>query len=274
MQNNKKNLERSRKQSEIFIGALCGLVYSSLAWGVDGFLLQQNNASVPWLKMAIGAPVIMIFFIFVAWLNTRFTNLITRSLLWMATATGISTLISTLTFQVTEFIIKALHPNMSAQINYVLPDSIRGRVFVVVVMTNILFLIGGLLIDSTAEALIKSSGIIGWMLPIFFCVIFFGGAGYVADSNFNFQLRDQVLTVNQQINEAALLDQNKITVREAQLIQRFTKLNVHLNGPRRLLVGSFDQSFSESVILVNFNGTWARCSALNGMVGSCELVPK
>jgi hypothetical protein len=274
MQVLKETHEQFRRYSEIIIGALCGLGYSFLAWGMDGFILQQNNASVPWLKMAIGTPVITLIFILVTRLNSRFNHLISRSLLWMATATGISILVSVATFQVTEIAIKALYPNMADQIHYVLPESIRGRVFVIIVMTNILFLIGSMLIDSATEALVKSPGIIGWVLPIIFCVIFFAGAGYVADSNFNFQLRDQVTTVNQQINEAALLDKIKITVREAQLIRRFTKLNVPLNGPRRLLVGSFDQSFSQSVILVNFDGRWARCTALNGMVGNCEVIAK
>ncbi|MDP2966701.1 MAG: hypothetical protein Q8N39_11820 [Pelolinea sp.] len=272
MESKKKKLEQLRKHLDILIGALGGLAYAVLTWGIDGYLLQQNNGSVPWLKLAIGTPVVILIFIVAAWFSTRFNNLIIRSLVWMVTATSLSFLISILTFQGTEFAIKALYPNMADQINYILPESIRGRLFVIIVMSNILFLIGGLLIESASEALIKSSGIIGWVLPILFCLIFFGGAGYVADSNFNFQLRDQVLAVNQRINEASQLNPKNLTEREARLIRRFTKLNVALNGPHRLLVGSFDESFSQSAILINFGGTWARCTALNGMVGNCERI--
>jgi hypothetical protein len=270
MEIKKKMLEKIRKQQEILIGALGGLTYAAFSWGVDGYLLQQNNGSLPWLKFALGAPLAVAIFSVTALFSTRFNNLIMRSLIWISSAIVLSFMVSMLTFQGTEFAIKGLYPNMADQINYLLPESIRGRLFVIIVLSIILFLIGGMFIDSASEALIKSSGAIGWMMPIFFCLAFFGGAGYVADSNFNFQLRDQILAVNQQINEASQLNQKDMTEREARLIRRFTKLNVTLNGPRRMLVGSFDESFSQSEILIDFNGIWAHCSALNGMVGNCE----
>ena len=83
-----------------------------------------------------------------------------------------------------------------------------------------------MLIESASEALIKSSGLIGWVLPILFCMAFFGGAGYVADANFNFQLREQIIAVNEQISEAAQINTTQMTERQERLIRRFTKLNV------------------------------------------------
>ena len=190
----------------------------------------------------------------------------------MSTATILSYLISILSFQGIEFVIKAIYSNNAEQINYTLPETIRGRLFVIIVMSNILFLIGGMLIETASESLIKSSGLIGWVLPIIFCMTFFGGAGYVADANFNFQLREQIITVNEQISEAAQINTYQMTERQERLIRRFTKLNVNLDGPRRLLVGSFDESFTQSVILIDFDGIWARCTAINGLVGNCERI--
>ena len=52
------------KKFDILIGVLGGLVYAIFAWGVDGYLLQQHNGSIPWLKLAFGIPVVfLIFFI-------------------------------------------------------------------------------------------------------------------------------------------------------------------------------------------------------------------
>ena len=272
MEIKKKKLEHLRKRLDILIGTLGGLAYSVLAWGIDGYLLKQNNGSVPWLKLAISIPVVIIIFFTAASFSASYNNLIIRSLIWMATATILSFLISILSFHGSEFVIKTIYPNNADQINYILPESIRGRLFVIIVMSNILFFIGGMLIDTASEALIKSSGIIGWALPILICLVFFGGAGYVADANFNFQLRDQIIAVNQQISEAAQINTTKMTKRQEKLIHRFTKLNVPLDSPRRLLVGSFDETFSQSVILIDFDGIWARCTALNGMVGNCERI--
>jgi len=272
MEIKKKKLEHLRKRLDILIGTLGGFAYAVLAWGVDGYFLQKNNGSLPWLKLAFGIPVVIIIFFITSSISARHNNLIIRALIWMATATILSFLISILSFQGIEFVIKAIYSNNADQINYILPESISGRLFVIIVMSNILFFIGGMLIDTASEALIKSSGIIGWALPILICMVFFGGAGYVADANFNFQLRDQIIAVNQQISEAAQINTTKMTERQERLIRRFTKLNIPLDSPRRLLIGSFDESFSQSVLLVDFNGIWARCTALNGMVGNCERI--
>ena len=80
------------------------------------------------------------------------------------------------------------------------------------------------------------------------------------------------MIVNQQISEASRINSTQMTERQEKLIHRFTKLNVPLDGSRRLLVGSFDASFSQSEILINFDETWARCTALNGLVGNCERI--
>ena len=58
----------------------------------------------------------------------------------MSTATILSYLISVLSFQGIEFVIKAIYPNNAEQISYTLLETIRGRLFVIIVMSNILFL--------------------------------------------------------------------------------------------------------------------------------------
>jgi len=45
-----------------------------------------------------------------------------------------------------------------------------------------------------------------------------------------------------------------------------------LDGPRRLFVGNFDESFTQSLILIDFDGIWASCSSINGVVGNCERI--
>ena len=270
MESKKKNLDQLRKNFNLLIGALGSLAYAILAWGVDSYLLQSHNGSMPWLKMALGLPAVLLIFLIATWISARSNNLITRALTWMSAATILSFMISYLSFQGMEFAWKTIYPIHADQISYTLLETIRGRLFVIIVMSNILFFIGGMLVESASEAMIKSSGLIGWVLPILFCLAFFGGAGYVADANFNLQLRDQIISVNEQISEAAMVNSTQMTERQERLIRRFTKLDVPLDGPRRLFVGSFDGSFTQSVILIDFDGIWASCTSINGLVGNCE----
>jgi len=272
MERKKKKLVQLRKSFNLLIGALGGLAYAIFAWGVDACILQQHNGSMPWLKLAFCFPVVLLIFLIASSISTRNNNLIIRALIWMAAATILSFLISFLSFQGMEFAWKSIYPDHAGQISYTLLETIRGRLFVIIVMSNILFFIGGMLVESASEAMIKSSGLIGWVLPILFCLAFFGGAGYVADANFNFQLRDQIIAVNEQISEAAIMNSSQMTERQERLIRRFTKLNVKLDGQHHLFVGSFDESFTQSVILIDFDGIWASCTSINGVVGNCERI--
>ena len=272
MERKKKKLDQLRKNFNLLIGALGGLAYVVFAWGVDGFLLQQHNGSMPWLKLALGLPAVLLIFLIASSISTRSNNLIMHALTWMSAATILSFIISFLSFQGMEFAWKTFYPDHAGQISYTLLETIRGRLFVIIVMSNILFFIGGMLVESASEAMIKSAGLIGWVLPILFCLSFFGGAGYVADANFNFQLRDQIIAVNEQISAAAKVNSSQLTERQERLIRRFTKLNVQLDGPHRLFVGSFDESFTQSVILIDFDGIWASCTSINGVVGNCERI--
>lgn len=270
MERKRKFLDGERKKGEILIGLLGGIVYAVFVWGLDGFILQQINGSLPWLKFLIGTPIVMFIFMIAAWLSAKFTNLLIRSIIWMATSTLLSFLISFITFQGTEFALKTINNNLVDQINYVLLDSIRGRLFVIITMSNILFLIGGLLIESATEAKTKASSYIGWIFPILLCMLFFGGAGYVADANFNLKLREQVQSLNKQIIEASQMNSVNPTDRQKRLIRRYTKLGVDLEGKRRFIISSFDESFTQSRIIINFDGIWAYCTAINGMIGNCE----
>jgi hypothetical protein len=149
-------------------------------------------------------------------------------------------------------------------------EGIKSRLFVIIIMTNILFILGGLLIDSASESIITSSGVVGWIFPIIFCLAFFAGAGFTADSNFNTELRENVVAIDEQIDDVSQMNIESLPSRDQRLVQRFTRLDVNLQGSRDLLIASFDESFSQAQVLINFDGVWTQCLALNGHVGSCE----
>lgn len=272
MENKKREIQKARNRQDVIIGLIAGVAYSLFAWGIDAYLLQISHYTAPWLKFLVGTIPVILIITLTAWLGTKLNNVVSKTLLWMAAATGLSFLISTITFQGSEFAYKVILPEVGDRILYMATEGIKSRLFVIIVMTNILFILGGLLIDSASEALITASGVFGWIFPILFCLAFFAGAGFVADSNFNTELRDNILTLDQQVEELSQLDLANLSEREERMVRRFTKLNVDLEGSRYLLIASFDESFSQIEVLINFGGIWAQCLALNGRVGNCERI--
>jgi hypothetical protein len=161
-------------------------------------------------------------------------------------------------------------PEIADRLSYLVTEGIESRLFIVIIMTNILFILGGLLIDSASQAVIVSSGLFGWIFAVIFCLAFFAGAGFTADSNFNTELRENVAAIDDQIELVSQLDLENLTEREQRMVMRFTRLDVDLNSSRKLIIATFDESFSQTQVLINFGGTWTQCLSLNGRVGSCK----
>ena len=256
----------------VILGAIAGFVYAFAAWGIDAILLSAANASLPWVKFAIAVIPVTAMFTLVSWISTKITHMVLRMLLWIALATSLSYLISLFSFQFNAVILRNIHPQVSSVINYITPAGISSRRFVIIVMTNILLIVGGLMFENASQSYFSASGTVGRFLPILICLAFFGGAGYVADSNFNTELRSQLVNVDDQLKEVANLDLNSLSERDQRMIRRFTKLNVDLQGPRKLVIGNFDDSFSQVEMLIDFNGTWVNCLTINGFVGNCEMM--
>jgi hypothetical protein len=269
-------METTQKSSllkiHLYLGAAAGFIYAFFAWGIDAFQLAAAHVSMPWLKFAIAILPILAIFTLVGWLNTKISHMVLCMLLWMVLATGLSYLISLFSFQFNAEILRSTHPEVSTYINYITPTGISSRRFVIIVMTNILFMIGGVLFDTASQSYFSASGTIGWLIPVLLCLALFGGAGYVADSNANAELRTQLVNVDEQLEEVSQLDLGNLSERDQRLVRRFTKLDVDLAGPRKLVIGSFDDSFSQVNMLINFDGTWVNCLALNGHVGNCEML--
>lgn len=262
------------KQQKVYVilGALAGFVYSFMAWGIDAIQLSTANASLPWLKFAIAVLPVTALFMLVAWISTRVTHLVLRMLLWMVLATGLSFLISLFSFQFNAAILRSIHPQVSSVINYITPAGISSRRFVIIIMTNILLIVGGLMFETASQSYFSATSVVGQFVPILLCLAFFGGAGYVADSNYNTELRSQLVNVDDQLEEIANLDMNSLSERDQRMIRRFTKLNVDLQGPRKLVIGNFDDSFSQLEMLINFDGVWVNCLTINSFVGNCEMM--
>jgi hypothetical protein len=270
MENKKRVIREARNRQDVLIGFIASLVYVLFAWGLDAFQLFTTHYTLPWVKLVIGAIPAIVIITSATWLGTKLNHVVIKTLIWMFAATTLSLIISYNTFQGTETVYKYFLPEIADRLSYLVTEGIESRLFIVIIMTNILFILGGLLIDSASQAVIVSSGLFGWIFAVIFCLAFFAGAGFTADSNFNTELRENVAAIDDQIELVSQLDLENLTEREQRMVMRFTRLDVDLNSSRKLIIATFDESFSQTQVLINFGGTWTQCLSLNGRVGSCK----
>jgi len=262
------------RQINFAIGFAASLAYAIFCWGIDAILLTRANVSLPFVKFLNGLAPTIVIILLAVWICSRFNHMITRALVWIAAGSVLCILLPWLSFQIPAQSAKLAFPAIAELIDYSTPQGINARLFVILVMTNILFIVGGLFFESAKDAILSARGTIGWLAPVLLCLAFFAGAGDVADSNFNQPLRDQLISVNEQIEQAADQNAEELSEYEQRLMRRITKLDVDLKGSRRLLMAKFDDSFTEVQVLAGFEGQWAQCLVLNGIISNCELLVK
>ncbi len=263
---------KNQFKQETWMGILCGCVFALVVWGYDGYLLSKANAALPWLKLAIGILPCAVVGGLAGWLTMKINNMIVRMFLWISVAVFFSFLTSFIPFTVSPIIYRVAFPEIGERILYNAPDAINARRFITIVMTVIFLLIAGLIFENVNDSIRNSRGIVGGFFSAVFLLAFFAGAGYTADSNFNADLRAPVVALDEKLEYVATVDIATLDETETRALKRFTKLDVNFQGPRRLLITTFDELISQVTITVDFNGTFAECSVMNGRASSCKMV--
>lgn len=259
-------------KQEILIGALGGLIFSIVAWGYDAVILMKAHAAYPWLKFLIGVIPCTLIGAAAGWLTMKINNLFLRMLLWISIAILFSFLSSYIPFTATPRLIGWLNPEVGARINFNAPDAIGARRFVTMVMTIFFFFIAGLIFENTSESIRASQGVVGAVFAVIFLMAFFGGAGYIVDSNFNADLRLPIQALNDKLEYVANVDPTTLDDVQTRALKRYTRLDVDFQGPRRLILTSFDTYFMQVTVMVDFDGTLAECSIINSSPSSCQML--
>lgn len=266
------NTKRLSISEETILGMLAGATFAFSAWGFDGIFLSGANGVLPWLKFFIGLFPSMILFALLGYLNVKIINLVFKLILWISAAFLIGWLVTQVNFIFYPKIFGALKPDIAELLHYVIPETISKRLFVITVMSGVFLILGGLLMDATLEAIRFSRGFVGTLVAVFFWVFFFLGAGYVTDSNYNEMLREPVIVLNDSLDEVSKIDLSTASEWTKQMVKRYTQLGVNLAGERHLAVSSFDESFNQVRILVDFYEKQAMCVVSGSHVSTCKLL--
>jgi hypothetical protein len=140
------------------------------------------------------------------------------------------------------------------------------------IMTIIFLFIAGLIFENASDSIRNSQGIISRILAGVFLFAFFAGAGFTADSNFNNELRIPLVAMNEKLDYVHSVDTESLSDYQQRLLRRYTKLDVDLEGERKLVIGSFDQFMSSIKVLINFEGDWVVCNVMSGRPSSCNEI--
>ena len=227
---------------------------------------------MPWLKLSLGFIPCALIVCFSAWFSNKTGNILIKALIWALTAVILSYLSRFVAFQGAEEITRKLQPELAEQVNYFVSWGIQARYYVILVMSIVLLLISGVMLDSIGEAVRSSGSFLGALIPVLFFLAFFAGAGYTSDNNFNYELRTPIKALDDQIQIVSELNTKNLDEKTELLFRSYAKLGVDLDGPRRLMLSTFDNFFTQVDILVDFSGTWVKCTVINERPSFCKTL--
>lgn len=260
----------------IIYGLIAGLVYAISAWGIDCYLLARSHAYYPWTIFLIGALPCMLLGALVSWIVYRLQNFFLAFVLWVITGYCFAWLGGHIPFNILEQVYQVINPDLARMISYPIVLTAQLQTGVSIAAAVIITTVGGLLEIALVDATSESSAPLGRWIPTLLWVAIFFVAGLAPENNLTEAIRKPIENTNMIIQYSA--------DHEGQNISRQTTLDLRLKSvvtlqaewkkPRKLLLSTYDDMMFNTTVLVNFDGQWATCNALDGWPAYCKIVDK
>jgi hypothetical protein len=269
-----KKSKRSPLGTGVLFGVLAGAGFSAACWGVDAVQLAQAHAMAPFLKLAMGGiPSILagaLVGVIVACFDRLWVNMLSVSLAgilfgWLAAhipTHGVA------------LALERLDPATMRMLAYPFDRGMQTRQFLILFVTTGIALLSSPFLSGWIERSYHTIAPLGKLLPILLWTALFIGMGWGVDSLINQPMRAPLLLINQTMQ--FVLDHENKTVDRIQSAElslgAVAPVRDLLHKPRRMILSEYDIPLETMVVLVDFDGVWARCSVFSGSPGTCKLL--
>ncbi|OQY91642.1 MAG: hypothetical protein B6D39_06255 [Anaerolineae bacterium UTCFX2] len=258
-------LLQEKRLNGLIFGLFAGFWFGCGVWALDALLLRQAHADLPWLKLLLGLPVAVVFGGLAGWAAAFLEKPLLGALTWLVAGIAMVWFASHVPFQGVSFAIRLLDSSLTGVELYPFVEGALYRMFLLYVLSGLLFALGGGLQTLFVEGATRSSSQFKRFLILAMCIIFFLPVGLVVDNLINQSLRRPILAVNDMI-QARLVEIESGGDRRStsQISTRpLIPLENALNRPYRLILGSYDPiTFNEATVYTDFSGEWGVCSVL------------
>ena len=265
-----------KNRMAILYGLIAGLVYAISAWGIDSYLLARAHAYYPWAMFIIGAIPCMALGAIISWVVYRVQNFFLAFILWVATGYTFAWLAGRIPFIILQQFIQIINPDLGRMIDYPIVMTAQLQTGISIAVAIIVTVIGGLLETALVDASSESPAPVGRWIPTLLWILIFFLAGLAPENNLTETIRKPVQNTNMIIEYSAEHEGQQVprqTVLDLRL-KSVQELQPYWNKPHRLLLSTYDELLFNTKILVNFDGQWATCNALDGWPSYCEPVDK
>lgn len=266
---------RLKRQFGMAYGIMVGLSFAAATWGIDGFLLSQEHVLYPWLKFIIGAIICMSIGGIAGWLVARFEKGILALLIYFGVAFVFSWLTIGLPFQIFPKVVAWLDPETGNLLNYAFyEENFNSRFAIAMVWISLFVALVGILQLPLTEPAAFSTSYFGKLAPFLVCSVIVFINGTIMDNLNNEPLRLPILEMSDTI-QFSIDHQGEEVDRALARTMHMSSLRAVrdvINQPRKLIIGSYDESLGLINVLVRFGDTWVDCSVVYNQPSFCQYV--
>jgi len=266
-------LKKKVRLHTLWLGVGTGLTFSLALWAYEAILFVGRHVAYPWLTLLAGTVLVVA----VTSLAALLTHLVNKAVLgiafWALAAVAVAQLSILVPIKTVPSLMKLLEPGLrSALPDYPITSSFRTWVGVDTAWLALFFAILGLLQLTLVEQATSAATNVGRWVPYFIFIPVMLLASVWSNNQINSQLRAPLLVTDDLIQFA--VDNRDIEV-DPLLARQMHLSSVKLiadllNRPRRLFLGSYDESYWQVEVLIDFDGEWANCTVIHEQPVFCE----
>lgn len=270
-----KNIRRYRDTKVrygLLFGFLGGLIFALAAWGIDGLRLANAHAILPWGKLLIGGIPCVILGSLIGWLSLKIDRIAVNVLLWGITGIAFGWVVAYSPFRGLTILLERLDPNLTSLVQYSVSNSLQGRIQFITVVISLTFIFASILLAHLIEVSSSANRWLERLWPIVAWVLFFAITGLTADTLIHESLRTPLIVIDDTIQFMLDHENHEIdgTVARNMHLRAFEPVKEFLHHPRRLILADYDDTIVLVNVLIDFDGTWIRCSMLDNQLGVCK----
>jgi hypothetical protein len=269
------NVHRKKLRLGLLYGVLAGAAFAIFAWGTDAWLLAQAHSAYYYVKFIPGLVICVGAGGLAGWLTISVQKHSFAILFWGIVAGLYTWLAVWLPFSGSALLIKSLNPSLDKFLKFSKVENLSQFILLTLLFIGLAAIICGLLEINLIDSAALSTYFSGTLVAVLVCTILFGLAGSGTDHMINTPLREPVQVVNNLLQFAQDnygVEVSKATAR-AMHLSSARQLGDLVQKPRQLTLVGFDAGLLTVDVLVDFAGTWAKCTTIYSQPTDCLILP-
>jgi hypothetical protein len=256
-------------------GVVSGLVFSLSTWLYQDIIYSQAHVAYAWIPLLVGTFACVFITTLAAALTYWANKTLLGLLFWLLAAGLITELIIALPLRIGPRLMVYLEPGLGAWLPTIpYDDTIMTWMLIGFVSLGFFFIFPGLLqivlVEGAAYAVTPAKRI----APFLFCITVMLLGSFLAGNLVNDQFRSPFVDTNNLI-EFSLVNRGKTvdpTLARNMHLGSLNAISSLLDHPRRLFLGTINAVNGQVEVLIDFDGTWAECTTINGSPVFCRTI--